>query len=328
MPQVYWQLVGEEIDVATWEEDAEYPHFPEGSRDKRLLHCPTESPFPWLVGGHRYLFKQSRSIYPEQFWAEVIASRLERLTGVPVPPVYAAWDSRTRQSAALIEWFYGYPGSSPQGFLSGGLFMKAAIKDFDHKTGRQHNFTHITMMHRVLSIAYGPQTLPSEDWMQRWARMFTFDALIGNTDRHQENWGMVWTRSSDEPFPRSELTPAFDNGTSMGFELFPRKFQQWNASQIRRYIEKGHHHLRWRLGDAKPCGHRDLLLKVLEKNPEMQAEMLAVLDFPQSDLKNAIMPLVDLNVPTRLSPERARFTVELLKARREYLLAALLPGNL
>jgi hypothetical protein len=28
-------------------------------------------------------------------------------------------------------------------------------------------------------------------WLELWVKMFTFDALIGNTDRHQNNWGII-----------------------------------------------------------------------------------------------------------------------------------------
>ncbi|HWL64250.1 MAG TPA: hypothetical protein VNQ32_15750 [Steroidobacteraceae bacterium] len=121
MPAGHWQVPGEEIDVTNWPADEEHPTYPEGSRDKQLLRCPDPAPHPWLVPGHRYLFKKSRRVYPDQFWAEVVASRLGGLAQVPVPPAYAGWNESTGECAAVIEWFYDYPGSSPQGFVSGGM---------------------------------------------------------------------------------------------------------------------------------------------------------------------------------------------------------------
>jgi hypothetical protein len=42
------------------------------------------------------------------------------------------------------------------------------------------------------------------------------DALIGNTDRHHENWGVLLTSSR----PRTaELAPTFDHASSLGREL-------------------------------------------------------------------------------------------------------------
>ena len=50
-----------------------------------------------------------------------------------------------------------------------------------------------------------------------WARIFAFDALVGNTDRHQENWGLLWSNTGG--IPRVRFSPAFDNGTSLGHEI-------------------------------------------------------------------------------------------------------------
>lgn len=221
--KLHWQIAGDEIDVADWPGDDEYATYPEGSRSKRLLRCPDPAPKPWLIAGHRYLFKESRRTYPEQFWAEVVATRIGAGCGVPVPPAYACYDSGTGKAAALIEWFYGYPRKPSKRFLSGGLLMKAAIKDFDHEKGRQHNFATIHTWFQLFQAASALTSTPSNsralqlqpDWIHRWAAMLTFDALIGNTDRHQENWGLLVDVGSP-PRVSLELAPAFDNGTSLG----------------------------------------------------------------------------------------------------------------
>lgn len=329
MRSAHWQTAGEELDVARWPPDVDHPYFPEGSRDKRLLRCPDPPPQPWLVAGHRYLFKESRPVYPDQFWAEIVASRLGRLTGVPVPPAYAAWDSASGDCAALIEWFWGYPGGPPQGFVSGGLFMKALIKDFDYQRGTQHNFSHIQLLCRAFSRARGTSTsspLLDGDWLLDWARMLTFDALIGNTDRHQENWGFVYTRT-EAGAPRAfALSPAFDNGTSLGHERPANQFERFaQAAYRQRYIDKGRHHLRWQLHDAERCGHLELLQKLLQQAPQCRQTMLSVLRFDPPELERAIMPLCDLALAVPLDAGRARFMMSLLAARQQHLLDALRP---
>ncbi len=47
-----------------------------------------------------------------------------------------------------------------------------------------------------------------------FANYLALDALIGNTDRHHENWAVLW--GTDDP-PR--LAPTFDHASSMGFQL-------------------------------------------------------------------------------------------------------------
>ncbi len=240
MPVGHWQVPGEELDVVAWPADQEHPFFPEGSRDKRLLRCPQPVPQPWLVGGHRYLFKKSRRVYPDQFWAEVVASRLSRLTNVPVPPAYAGWDSGSGECGAVIEWFYDYPDTPPQGLLSGGQLMKAAITDFDYHRGTQHNFQTIESWCVVFARQHAAGQTGIQlagDWPSAWSRMLTFDALIGNTDRHQENWGFVWTFIQDQNIRPLILSPAFDNGTSLGHERQPDQFVRFDESAyLQHYI--------------------------------------------------------------------------------------------
>ena len=315
------------IDVAAWPEDEEYPYFPEGSRDKRLLRCPSPAPYSLLIAGHRYQFKQSRRIYPDQFWAEVAAFRIGRLIGAHVPPAYPAWDSRAGICAALIEWFYGYPDRPTEGFLSGGMFMKSMINQYDLKRGRQHNFGHIETLCGVLASEGKNSSIKlAADWPCAWAQMLTFDALIGNTDRHHENWGFILDRNPMHPRPNTRLAPAFDNGTSLGHEFLAEQFAQFDDEAfLGRYIRRGCHHLRWQLHDERQAAHAELLLKLAEKHPQCRAPMLKLLDFDGAALESALMKLTELVLPTPLSPERARFMLRLVLARRDHLLNALAP---
>jgi hypothetical protein len=313
------------IDVADWLADEEHPYFPEGSRDKQLLRCSDPTPHALLIAHHRYQFKQSRRIYPEQFWAEVVAYRIGLLANVSVPPTYPAWNSQTGICAALIEWFYGYADRPNEGFLSGGLFMKAMISNYDVRRGRQHNFRHIERL--CTTWAGTGEQSPGNlqpDWIDAWARMLTFDALIGNTDRHHENWGFIIDRAHPSTGPNVRLAPTFDNGTSLGHERPNNQFKRFDDSNyLVWYIGRGKHHLRWQLQDDAQAGHCELLLKLMSKHPDCRRHMLAVLDFDPNILERELNELTTLPVPVPLSPERARFMLRLTLARRDQLAKAL-----
>jgi hypothetical protein len=313
------------IDVAKWQADEEYPYFPEGSREKRLLRCPQPAPAATLLPGHRYQFKQSRAIYPEQFWAEIVAYHLGLLTGVPVPPAYPAWDSHTDTCAVLIEWFYGYPDHPTNQFLSGGLFMKSIIKDYDFERGRQHNFESIELLCEALAKPDRPiPVLLDNDWVCSWATVLTFDALIGNTDRHHENWGFLLEQTSNVPPPNIHLAPAFDNGTSLGHEFSVGQFDKFNDPMVlERYINRGRHHMRWRRNDAQRAGHAELLLKLAGAYPQCVPAMQSVLVFDAEALQASLQSLAELALPVQLSAARARFMLRLVLARRDHLLNAL-----
>ena len=78
---------------------------------------------------------------------------------------------------------------------------------------------------------------------------FVFDALVGNTDRHHENWGVVlkpFLMQSVEPGLepqmkiQAKLAPTFDHGSSLGRELLDDHARCLLADpkEIVRYIHK------------------------------------------------------------------------------------------
>jgi hypothetical protein len=99
------------VDIADWELDEDFGLFPVGSRPKRAVFCPNPAPYPFLIGGHRYLFKVSKHWRIYQHWSEVIAYALAQLCRIEAAPSVVAIDSRANEVGALVEFFYGHPGS-------------------------------------------------------------------------------------------------------------------------------------------------------------------------------------------------------------------------
>lgn len=56
-----------------------------------------------------------------------------------------------------------------------------------------------------------PEVVPQEIWLE----MMLFDYLIGNTDRHQSNWGLLLKVSTDKKRIRLRHCPLYDNGSSL-----------------------------------------------------------------------------------------------------------------
>ena len=345
------------IDVANWPAD-EYVVYPEGARDKSLIYCPENLPEKFLRPGHPYLFKHSNSNYPEQYWVEIFAFHLGKLIDITVPPAYVAFDSDTNQSAALIEWFMKSVtniqekkqslrgrvllaavnvvlrvlpinvvrkvfdqiieknGEAIERYVSGGDVMQRMIKNYDRKKGKQHNLESIMKYFHALEKAVDLQ----DGWIKEWAKMLTFDALIGNTDRHQDNWGLIWKYSPGGKI-HVRMTPVFDNGTSMGHEMLPNKFHLFDDdAYIERYVLKGRHHMKMNLRDGGRCNHGELLLKMMSRYPSIKSAMLNVLNFTGSDADMILRELTGCNVPVPLSINRAEFMLKLLLYRRDHLL--------
>lgn len=78
----------------------------------------------------------------------------------------------------------------------------------------------------------------------RLAEYLVLDALIGNTDRHHENWGTLRRRKDNhwEGF----VAPSFDHASSLGRELRDRHRERILAEdRIGDYVRKGRGAIYW-----------------------------------------------------------------------------------
>lgn len=70
------------------------------------------------------------------------------------------------------------------------------------------------------------------------ASYLVLDALIGNTDRHHENWGLRVNGSDAQD--RLSLAPSFDHASSLGRELLDdRRRQMLDAGRVGHYVTQG-----------------------------------------------------------------------------------------
>ncbi len=308
------------IDVSDWTPDAEFAIFPQGARAKEAYFAPAAVTDPVLVPNKRYLFKRSKRSYPDQFWGEIIAYRIGCLLGVPVPPAFYALNAGTQTPAALIEWFY----TGPELFVLGGDFMKAIRPEYDREKGAMHNLEDV----RVLMTALQNQGKlhPDVRWRQWWVDALLFDALIGNTDRHQDNWGLIGMPAEGQTF-KFWMAPCFDNGTSLGHERFSHRVEGWSDGQVSMYVNRGTHHVKWRLAMEEPPinGHFLLLAQAIKAWHGTGDIARDRLNFHEDELLNSIADLTNFPGPVPLTNGRLNFVIRLLRTRFK-LLKELLNG--
>lgn len=302
------------VDITNWS-FGEFDPYSEGSKPKYTVRTPSKVDWSFLIPRHRYLFKkgQRRSsyVFHEQFWVEVAAYRIGRRLGIEVPPAFVACrkvpETGAYEYASLSEWFYDYPDSPIIRLDRGENLMLQMIPDFDLEKGRQHN---------VLSICNLFQNFDVRGWIEKWAKIFVFDALIGNTDRHQDNW-QVLSHFGRGGILRESLSPAFDNGTAMGYEILEKSIPKTLAN-LEAYINRGRHHIRWGKDDAKPQKTFELLERFAHRYPQAKEAMAEVLlrdtDKVCEDLGN--MGRFDiLNPDYSLTPRRIELMTALFLVR-------------
>lgn len=182
---------------------------------------------------------------------------------------------------------------------------------FDRVRGEKHNMIQNELLLRTLAH----RRILMGDWRQWWADAIAFDALIGNTDRHQDNWGFIYPQNMPS-LNKCWLTPFFDNGTGLGHELFTDRTAGWNAARFEKYVEKGSHHVRWPKEEKLERGHLTLLRSVLQHWPGTRALIAQrFLRVSPEKMTQAIVGLKYYQMPVPMSEQRLDLTIKLLTLR-------------
>jgi HipA-like C-terminal domain len=298
------------VSLEGWLLDEEFPYAPQGAKPKRILICPNPPPHSFLIGGHRYLFKEPVGSRAQQIWSEVIAYELSRDLLLPVPPAFLAQGPGNGSPGVLVEFFYGYP-SEPEFRLVHAIERLQGLRfPIDYDRGSLKDNVTLCRLHRT------------PDWRNWWARTLAFDAVIGNSDRHTENWGfLVDTGSSGR---NHTLAPAFDNGTSLGYIIREEDLNAFvQPARLGKLVAKGTHHFGWVGGDSEGAQHARLCRQYRDRYLDRRSAMddaLALTD-------NRIALLVDwccsFAFALPFTEARGRFVAAQLRARRDALATAL-----
>ena len=184
-------------------------------------------------------------------------------------------------------------------------FLTELVENFDREKGTNHNWMSL----------YSKFNKP--DVIEHWAKIFTFDTLIGNTDRHQDNWGIITLLII------RRFSPAFDNGTALGYEIKEERLKSYisNGNKLAKYLSNGRHHMKWSLGEGDLDNFFTFMEKFVMQNPDIKYIISECLDFCREEIEEAILPLCDLIDDGRykLTHTRVEFTINLIMERKRLL---------
>lgn len=189
--------------------------------------------------GFRWLLKVPRDGTGEH-WAEKIASEIGQLLGVKIARVelarYGGEPATVCQSFIPNESVEGDLEASSE-WLPGWEVLKSAMPDYDKdamRPNREHNVKNISF-----AIARMASNKDIGALMKDLASYALLDGVIGNTDRHHENW-MVEIRRGDS-HAEVRAAPSFDHASSLGRELSDVRRRRRLSSEdgVLKYLNRG-----------------------------------------------------------------------------------------
>ena len=237
-----------------------------------------------LLDKRRWLFKEARPNTGED-WAEKAAAEIAREMGISAATVELASYGGRRGCISLnfIDVAAG------EALIHGNEILALRVTGYDKaKTFRQsdHTIENIDAAIRGLFEKDAADAILTD-----LAGYMVLDALISNTDRHHENWGLRLHAEAQSRVLR--VAPSFDHASALGRELLDeRRAELLAAKRVGWYVSKGkggifrdpdqrHGENPLRLvqvaARAYPSYFRPALEQVAALNPESIALILAAL---------------------------------------------------
>lgn len=150
-------------------------------------------------------------------------------------------------------------------------------------------------------------------------QMILFDTLIGNTDRHQDNFGVI----RNEQIGRQRFAPFYDNSSSLGRELTEKRIELMllDSRMFEAYLHgnKSSTLIRW--GDKwtkKKLNIFDFYEKVKSKHPQEINQCLNII----SNLNDNLLYNIIYSVPPEVMSElKKELVFKIVRARKQYLVS-------
>lgn len=205
-----------------------------------------------------WLFKYPRPNSGEH-WAEKIAAETDRLLDIDHAPIELAMLASARGVASKTIVKRGWK------LVHGNQILTEYVRAYHRPASFRHSQHTLDNIWRAFE-----RVLPTADARERiqcqFAEYLILDALIGNTDRHDENWGML-AREIGNARPEL-LAPSFDHASSLGRELSDTQRERiLTSGGVEQYVSKGRGGI---YGvHVAPVSPLDLALQVMNLNPSL-----------------------------------------------------------
>ncbi len=190
-----------------------------------------------------------------------------------------------------------------------GLDERAVFKEV--KRGHEWSFYTVELVDDVLKSATFSDSDTHERLRAGFARMLTFDALIGANDRHAQNWGIIESAREVRP-PR--FAPLFDTARALFWNHTDAKLHMWERERTNRIAAYA---MRSRpligaTGAAQAPNHFDAMEHMLLRNPSYR---IAVQQIVRAFVPSRVTRLLHDEFRRLLSRRRLEFIDELLRFR-------------
>jgi len=316
-------------DVSNWSSKS-FSTNTKGSRDKGILFDP--------LTGDEYFIKfpmiRRNRDYSMETWSEILAYEIGTLLGFNV--LRYDFGMQNERAGCISKNMVSEYNES---LIEGDSILMAYDPTYDPKEKSSYNRYTFSFVLEALKAANLDQ------YSKDFVKILIFDSIIGNSDRHQSNWGFIQKvniKISDSKIKffkkkssisvhviKREMAPIYDSGCCFGREFGEEQIKDKmdDINKFHSFIHKGRAELRIDSEPDMKKSHFELLKGICSLNDNWKEfivnEINRVVDLYAENkekiediVSNIDLPLPD-DVRTRfgLSEQRKIFVIRIIDSR-------------
>lgn len=215
-----------------------------------------------------WLFKIPRENTGEH-WAEKVAAEVAELLDIPCADIELAKFRDTKGSCSKS---FINQEKHPE-LIHGNEILAGRVLGYEkNKKYGQSDHTYANIRNAIAKMGSKSE---SQRALKHFAGYIVLDGLIGNTDRHHENWAFLkWT--DEQKQTHQVLAPTFDHASSLGRELLDEKREMLiKENRVEWYIDRGQGAIFAQPDDDKGLNPFELLEFAYEQHPDIFQSWLA-----------------------------------------------------
>lgn len=164
-------------DISGWHKNVHYSTG--GTRSKYIALHPNTNEEYFFKGSQENLLGEIK--YSNEFWSEIVSSKIGQFFGFPMLDYNIAFNKYHKQKIGCISKSMVF--SSRNKLTEGVTYLTGTNSNYIpslHKTDYTFQF-----------ISEALQKFNFEKYIENIIEIIVFDSMIGNSDRHQENWSIL-----------------------------------------------------------------------------------------------------------------------------------------
>lgn len=178
------------LDISDWE--LRIYQNTTGTRSKRITINPATHEEYFLKGSKELETGEIR--YPTEFWSEIVSSKIGQILGFNMLDYNIAYHASWKQKIGCLSKSMVTTGENK--LTEGKVYLTGHdIKYNPEKDGGKYTFSFIRSAFETFQLYSQINPL---------IEIIIFDSIISNSDRHQENWGLI-THFQENPQSKTAI---------------------------------------------------------------------------------------------------------------------------